>query len=328
MKKMLKRADGSKSRRGLWDNIRANKGSGKQPTKEMLKQEKKIKAKKYFVGGPGDPPVTTTPAPAPKIDLSKSRLSSGSTAGSGSNFGQKQACVGQGCGKVIAAGSSYAGVSGSNYTGPGGAQLSMKPTVDPSRIVHQTPEEKAAGLANQAKYQAEGDARMAAKRYEAALRSGKGDLSTGMDPEMIKDKGTMGTKFYSRQKTGGKKSNWMEESKELKFGGPSKKKYLDGGPDKTATTKLDANGFDANGFNPKTKKYTDAANKERLKQVFAGTHTTDPRDQTLPLIPKPKKPMADISTAGLKSTAPAESTNVYTKRLKSGGKKKMGGKNC
>ena len=42
---MLKRADGSYSKRGLWDNIRANKGSGKKPTPEMLKQEKKIKAK-------------------------------------------------------------------------------------------------------------------------------------------------------------------------------------------------------------------------------------------------------------------------------------------
>lgn len=40
---MIKRADGSYSRRGLWDNIRANKGSGKEPTKEMLKQERKIK---------------------------------------------------------------------------------------------------------------------------------------------------------------------------------------------------------------------------------------------------------------------------------------------
>lgn len=40
---MIKRADGSYSQRGLWDNIRANKGSGKEPTKEMLKQEKKIK---------------------------------------------------------------------------------------------------------------------------------------------------------------------------------------------------------------------------------------------------------------------------------------------
>jgi hypothetical protein len=41
-KEMIKRADGSKSERGLWDNIRANKGSGKKPTKEMLKEEKKI----------------------------------------------------------------------------------------------------------------------------------------------------------------------------------------------------------------------------------------------------------------------------------------------
>jgi hypothetical protein len=44
-KEMIKRADGSMSQRGLWDNIRANKGSGKKPTKSMLSQEKKIKAK-------------------------------------------------------------------------------------------------------------------------------------------------------------------------------------------------------------------------------------------------------------------------------------------
>ena len=30
----------------LWNNIRVSKGSGKKPTKEMLKQEKKIIAKK------------------------------------------------------------------------------------------------------------------------------------------------------------------------------------------------------------------------------------------------------------------------------------------
>jgi hypothetical protein len=42
-KQMIKRADGSTSKRGLWDNIRANKGSGKKPTKEMLKEAKKIK---------------------------------------------------------------------------------------------------------------------------------------------------------------------------------------------------------------------------------------------------------------------------------------------
>jgi hypothetical protein len=87
MKKMLKRADGSYSQRGLWDNIRANKGSGKEPTKEMLKQEKKIKSekktggksmynfleeskelnfggpsKKYLMAGP-----TPTPTPAPAM---------------------------------------------------------------------------------------------------------------------------------------------------------------------------------------------------------------------------------------------------------------------
>ena len=42
-KKFLKRKDGSYSQKGLWDNIRANKGSGKKPTKEMLKQERIIK---------------------------------------------------------------------------------------------------------------------------------------------------------------------------------------------------------------------------------------------------------------------------------------------
>jgi hypothetical protein len=51
-KEMMKRADGSTSQRGLWDNIRAaakkNKAAGKpgkKPTSAMLKQEKKIKAK-------------------------------------------------------------------------------------------------------------------------------------------------------------------------------------------------------------------------------------------------------------------------------------------
>ncbi len=41
---MLKRKDGSVSPRGLWDNIRANKGSGKKPTAAMLKQERIIKS--------------------------------------------------------------------------------------------------------------------------------------------------------------------------------------------------------------------------------------------------------------------------------------------
>lgn len=43
MNKLIKRADGSYSKRGLWDNIRKNKGSGKKPTKQMLEQERKIK---------------------------------------------------------------------------------------------------------------------------------------------------------------------------------------------------------------------------------------------------------------------------------------------
>jgi len=52
---MIKRADGSYSKRGLWDNIRAAKGSGKKPTAAMLKQERKIK--KMAEGGEVDPPT-------------------------------------------------------------------------------------------------------------------------------------------------------------------------------------------------------------------------------------------------------------------------------
>ncbi len=52
---MIRRADGSYSQRGLWDNIRANKGSGKKPTKEMLKQERNIKAKEMKNGGTNNP---------------------------------------------------------------------------------------------------------------------------------------------------------------------------------------------------------------------------------------------------------------------------------
>jgi hypothetical protein len=47
---LIKRADGSFSRRGLWDNIRDNVGSGRKPTKQMLEQEAKIK-EKYHLGG-------------------------------------------------------------------------------------------------------------------------------------------------------------------------------------------------------------------------------------------------------------------------------------
>jgi hypothetical protein len=47
---MIRRKDGSYSRRGLWDNIRENRGSGKKPTREMLEQERKIKDE-YQIGG-------------------------------------------------------------------------------------------------------------------------------------------------------------------------------------------------------------------------------------------------------------------------------------
>lgn len=42
-KKKLKREDGSRSPRGLWDNIRDNRGSGRKPTPEMLEQAEKIR---------------------------------------------------------------------------------------------------------------------------------------------------------------------------------------------------------------------------------------------------------------------------------------------
>jgi hypothetical protein len=42
-KKMIKRADGSYSQEGLYDNIRKNKGSGRKPDKKMKDQLEKIK---------------------------------------------------------------------------------------------------------------------------------------------------------------------------------------------------------------------------------------------------------------------------------------------
>ena len=57
MKKMLKRADGSTSRRGLWDNMRAkaaaNKKAGKKgkaPSDAMLEAEDSIKAEQRMGG--------------------------------------------------------------------------------------------------------------------------------------------------------------------------------------------------------------------------------------------------------------------------------------
>jgi hypothetical protein len=58
---MIRRKDGSYSRRGLWDNIRDNAGSGKKPTAEMLRQERKIRNEEKEYGG--SLPTSTTGVP-------------------------------------------------------------------------------------------------------------------------------------------------------------------------------------------------------------------------------------------------------------------------
>ena len=68
---MIKRADGTYSKRGLWDNIRANAGSGKEPTKEMLEQEAKINAE-YRAGG-----IHINPANKGKFTASAERAGMG-----------------------------------------------------------------------------------------------------------------------------------------------------------------------------------------------------------------------------------------------------------
>jgi hypothetical protein len=44
-KEMIKRKDGSYSQRGLWDNIRENRGSGKKVTNALKEAERKVKSK-------------------------------------------------------------------------------------------------------------------------------------------------------------------------------------------------------------------------------------------------------------------------------------------
>jgi hypothetical protein len=269
MKKMLKRADGSTSRRGLWDNIRANKGSGKEPTKEMLKQEKKIKAKKYQTAGPK---FTVT--------------------GLSANAAPGKQCVGAGCKDVIAGGSSYAGVSGSNYTGAGATGLSSKPQYA-DRVVKKSAEQIAADQAvidtRQAKMAANQADRQA--RREANLAAFK--EATAPKPEVQYDFKRVYATEPGMQKTGGKKkSSWLEESKELKFGGPSKK-YQTAGP--TMST------------------------KEAVGQVFQGKMTAAQGQAAIGKTPKP-------------AMTPEQKTEFMSKLKtygkKTGGKKKMGGKNC
>ena len=270
MKKMLKRADGSYSQRGLWDNIRANKGSGKEPTKEMLKQEKKIKSK--GMGGPGDQGKPTAAA-SDTTSTPKTIKSSGTS------------------------------------TNAAGEKINWSNTYD-TRTGNSTTTDKYGTRVTD----------------KSGMQYSLPSMKTPIKP--------------TRKKSGGKKSNWLEESKELKFGGVSKKKYLEGGPEPSPAPAMSfeqafkeyssgrmtaAQANAASGYGNKQKKYTDAENIDNLKKVFVGSHTVDAQGN---ITAKPKAPMADISTAGLRPSAPAESTSMYTKRLKSGGKKKMGGKNC
>jgi hypothetical protein len=73
MKKMLKRADGSTSQRGLWDNIRAkaaaNKKAGKKgkaPSEDILKAEASIESK--GTGGPDKPNAAASDKTSVKVN--------------------------------------------------------------------------------------------------------------------------------------------------------------------------------------------------------------------------------------------------------------------
>jgi hypothetical protein len=80
---MIKRKDGSYSQRGLWDNIRANTGSGKKPTAQMLKQEKKIKSMKE---GGSTPAWTRKEGKDPKGGLNAKGVASYRAANPGSKL--------------------------------------------------------------------------------------------------------------------------------------------------------------------------------------------------------------------------------------------------
>jgi hypothetical protein len=157
MKKMLKRADGSTSQRGLWDNIRAkaaaNKKAGKKgkaPSKDILEQEDKInaeskeaKGKKYQLAGFSEVPSIKS---------------------------------------VVTYGMDKAG-----------------------------------------KQQQELNAMKA--EDDALKRKAASDTSSGLEKIFTKSEPSTSTQIVAgiRRKTGGKKSSWLEESKELKFGGKKKR---------------------------------------------------------------------------------------------------------
>ena len=154
MKKMLKRADGSHSQRGLWDNIRANKGSGKKPTKEMLEQEAKIKSKKKM-GGPDDQGKPTKAASDTTSTPKTIKRSGTSTNAAGEKINWSNTY------DTRTGNSTTTDKYGTRVTDKSGMQYSLPSMQAPIKPI--------------------------------------------------------------RKKSGGKKSNWLEESKELKFGGSKKR---------------------------------------------------------------------------------------------------------
>lgn len=208
MKKMIKRADGSTSQKGLWDNIRANKGSGKKPTEEMLKQEKKIK-KKYQTAGPSP----LTPVFNAALNTSKQ-------------------CIGTGCQEMMdTKGTGYTGnTTGSNYSGPGATGLSTAPQYS-SKVARLSDDERAAGEANKQKYKDEAAARVAARKAKTAALTGATPSTPPVVEEPMAPTGdgdftlNRSRSTFSYRKTGGKsKSSWLEKSKEVQFGNPKRKK--------------------------------------------------------------------------------------------------------
>jgi hypothetical protein len=228
MKKMLKRADGSYSQRGLWDNIRANKGSGKEPTKEMLKQEKKIKtSSKKETGGPGAKRSDRVSARADK-NMEKAARSAD---------------------KYNEAAKNSSSSDTSNYDA-----YMNKMANRTARL-----EEKAKNLKTKA--------------------------------ESLKAQG---------KKTGGKKSSWLEESKELKFGGPSKK-------------------YQTAGQMAKPTPSPTMSTKDAIGQVFQGKMTAAQGQAAIGYKQKP-----DLNPQQQEEFL----SKLKTYGKKTSGKKRMGGKNC
>lgn len=223
MKKMLKRADGSYSQRGLWDNIRANKGSGKEPTEEMKKQENKLKnmSKKYQTAGPVTTQSDSTAVKNKKVasDMSKKYMSDVTML------------------KIL---------NNPTKSSPSG----YKSAAALPRINMQSPERIATmkETGGPGKKRSDRVAMRSDKKKAKAekLTDTYNDLVTNYDSSDTSNYDAYASKLLNKiamaterskelkqkseslkvqgKKTGGKKSDWLKESQELKFGGKPKKR--------------------------------------------------------------------------------------------------------